>query len=182
MIIRIWAILALIGLCGCQQIEQHRIAERNAAADQKRKIAVATCSEGELTRKTALARRNCIDSVKLHYFAEINYPFMWIVWEGISADKESAEQFIKGKISREIYRQDVMKHAVISVREEYEARTQFQAQYEQQRMQALQILAGMHLGYTPIQTQPYYAPTNNNPITNTTCNGAGNSVYCTSYR
>ena len=176
--------LSMISLLGCQQIQQQKIAQRNAESLQREKASFAECSEGTLTRKNALERRDCIDSASLQYFEEINYPFMWIVTQYIAANRDSAVKYSEGKISREAYTTAVKQHFADGQKTAYEAsqqNMQIQAQAQAQRQAAaVAILGSMYQAPQPMP-QPYMMPVQQNRSVNTNCNVVGQSVQCNSY-
>jgi len=97
--------LSIISLSACQQIQQ-----QNVEADQRMMAASAVCREGELTRKNALERRDCIDNAKRQWDSEVNYAYTWIVEQNIAADRESAVEYSEGEISKEKYNTAIQKH------------------------------------------------------------------------
>jgi hypothetical protein len=155
-------------LMGCQQ-------QRREAANHVLQDDITTCRHGEsLSREHVLEQIDCMSEARRKWAYAIGANDEWIMEKIITNDRQSAQEYADGEISKETFKTALQRH--------WSDAAQLETEYQQQRRQnALQALSYMQNSpvFQPQSTQPYVMPVQRNTTTN--CYAYGNSLNCNSY-
>jgi hypothetical protein len=122
------AVVSVFLLTSCGIVHQQRINEAMAQFNVDKEA----CTQGEVTRENAIARRTCIDTALVNRMSTAGYGYMHLIYQMNAADKLAATAFAEGRITQPQYEAVLAKNSADMMA----AEAQLIAQDNQRRTEA----------------------------------------------